>query len=113
MRDDSERLRDIPAAMEHIEKYAVQGPAAFKTDELIQAWFLRHLQIIGEACRSLSESLKNSHPAIPWSKIIGMRHILVHDYFDIDLPLVWNVVERELPELKKYAYCLSSEKVTV
>jgi uncharacterized protein with HEPN domain len=38
---------------------------------------------------------------IPWSKVIGMRHILVHGYFDIDLPLVWNVVERELPELKR------------
>ena len=101
MMDDRERLRDIIAAIEHIDKYTVQGPAAFQTDELIQAWFLRHLQIIGEACRSLSESLKNSHPAIPWSKIIGMRHILVHDYFDIDLPLVWNAVERELPELKK------------
>jgi uncharacterized protein with HEPN domain len=49
MRDDGERLRDIIAAMEQIEKYAVQGPAAFQTDELIQAWFLRHLQIIGEA----------------------------------------------------------------
>ena len=101
MRDDRERLRDIIEPIEHIEKYAAKGPSAFHTDELIQSWYLRHLQIIGEACRSLSESLKNSQPAIPWSKIIGMRHILVHDYFDIDLPLVWNVVERELPELKE------------
>jgi uncharacterized protein with HEPN domain len=101
MRDDRERLRDILAAIDHIDQYAVQGPSRFQADELIQAWFLRHLQIIGEACRSLSESLKNSHPAVPWSKIIGMRHILVHDYFDIDLPLVWNVVARELPQLRQ------------
>ena len=101
MRDDKVRLNDILEAMGHIEKYAVKGQTAFEADELIQVWFLRHLQIIGEASRSLSSSLKDSHPEIPWAKIIGMRHILVHDYFGIDLPLVWNVVERELPDLKK------------
>jgi uncharacterized protein with HEPN domain len=101
MRDDGERLRDILEAIEHIEKYAVKGRAAFETDELIQVWFLRHLQIIGEASRSLSAAVKTSHPEIPWSKIIAMRHILVHDYFGIDLPLVWNAVERELPGLKR------------
>jgi len=101
MRDDKARLHDILEAIEHVEKYAVKGRTAFEADELIQVWFLRHLQIIGEACRSLRLSLKDSHPEIPWAKIIGMRHILVHDYFGIDLPLVWNVAERELPDLKK------------
>jgi uncharacterized protein with HEPN domain len=102
MRDDKVRLNDILEAIEHIEKYAVKGQTAFEGDELIQVWFLRHLQIIGEASRSLPSSLKDSHPEIPWAKIIGMRHILVHDYFGIDLSLVWNVVERELPGLKKH-----------
>jgi len=109
MRDDREKLRDIIEAIEHIEKYAAKGPSAFQAEELIQGWFLRHLQIIGEAARSLSASVKNSHPEIPWSKIIGMRHILVHDYFDIDLPIVWNVVERELPELKKLVTAVLNE----
>ncbi|MGB8992579.1 MAG: DUF86 domain-containing protein [Desulfobaccales bacterium] len=109
MRDDRERLRDILEAIEHIGKYVAKGRTAFQADELIQAWFLRHLQIIGEACRSLSASVRNRHPEIPWSKIIGMRHILVHDYFDIDLPPVWNVVERELPELKKHVTAILNE----
>ena len=109
MRDDYERLRDIIEAIEHIEKYAAKGPSAFRGDELIQSWFLRHLQVIGEAARSLSATVKNRHPEIPWPKIIGMRHILVHDYFDIDLPLVWNVVERELPELKKQVTAILNE----
>jgi uncharacterized protein with HEPN domain len=100
MRDDHERLRDIIEAIEHIEYYAARGSTAFQSDELIQSWFLRHLQIIGEAARSLSATLKDRHPEIPWSKIIGVRHILVHDYFNIDLVLVWNVVEKELPGLK-------------
>jgi uncharacterized protein with HEPN domain len=101
MRDDRERLHDILEAIELIEKYAAEGRAAFERNELIQIWFLRHLQIIGEASRALSEEIRESHPEIPWAKIIGMRHILVHHYFDIDLPVVWNAVARELPELKR------------
>jgi uncharacterized protein with HEPN domain len=48
----------------------------------------------------LSDRFRSDHPEIPWSQIIGMRHILVHHYFEIDLPLVWSVVERDLPNLK-------------
>jgi uncharacterized protein with HEPN domain len=100
MRDDRERLQDILEAIERLEKYAAQGRAAFEQDELIQVWFLQHLQIIGEASRCLSEDIRGKHPEISWTKIIGMRNILVHHYFEIDLPVVWNAVERELPDLK-------------
>ena len=100
MRDDRQRLQDILEAIELIEKYASKGRTAFEQDELIQTWFLRHLQIIGEASRALSDNIRDSHTEIPWAKIIGMRHILVHNYFEIDLPIVWNAVELELPELK-------------
>ncbi|MHB9072977.1 MAG: HepT-like ribonuclease domain-containing protein [Desulfobaccales bacterium] len=109
MRDDKARLNDVLEAIEHIEKYAVKGRTAFEAEELIQVWFLRHLQIIGEASRTMSSSLKDIHPEIPWAKIIGMCHILVHDYFGIDLPLVWNVVERELPDLKKHLTAIIRE----
>jgi uncharacterized protein with HEPN domain len=101
MRDDRERLRDILEAMERIETYSAKGRAAFEQDELIQIWFLRHLQIIGEASRALSTNIRETHPEVPWAKIIGMRNILVHNYFEIDLPVVWNAVERELPKLKR------------
>lgn len=67
---------------------------------MIQSWIIRHLQIIGEAARALSETIQQSHPEIPWSKVIGMRNILVHDYFGIDKDIVWNVIEHELPKLK-------------
>jgi len=62
MRDDRERLRDILEAISNIEKYAAQGKAAFEQEELIQTWFLRHLQIIGEASRALSEDVRQRHP---------------------------------------------------
>ena len=76
------------AAIEHIERYAARGRHAFETDELIQSWIVRHLQIIGEAARALPEAVREQAPAVPWSRIIGMRHILVHDYFGIDTAIV-------------------------
>ncbi len=100
MRGDRVRLLDIQEAIERIEKYARQGQKAFEQEELIQTWIIHHLQIISEAARGLSSDLKNQHPEMPWSKIIGMRNILVHDYFGIDVEVVWAVVERDLPDLK-------------
>ena len=101
MRDDAERLRDILEAVARIERHTLGGRAAFEQDELIQTWVVHHLQIIGEACRALSDDFRKQHPDVPWSQIIGMRNILVHHYFGIDVPVVWNVVERDLPDLKQ------------
>ncbi len=109
MRDDRERLQDILEAIELIEKYAAKGRTAFERDELIQIWFLRYLQIIGEASPALSANIRESHPEIAWAKIIGMRNILVHNYFEIDLPVVWNAVELELPNLKKKISAILAE----
>ena len=100
MKDDGERLRDILEAVERIEKYAAQGRQQFERDELIQTWIVHHLQIIGEASRALSARLREAHPRVPWSQIIGMRNILVHNYFGIDKDVVWLAVERDLPSLK-------------
>jgi len=101
VRDARERLRDILDAIGHIERYATRGREAFEADELLQNWFVRHLQIISEAARLLPEEVRASAPDIPWSEIIGMRHILVHHYFGIDTQVVWDAVERDLPSLKE------------
>ncbi len=101
MREDRERLLDIQEAIERIEKYAVRGREAFKQDELIQTWVLHHLQIIGEAVRALSTELTQKHSEVAWSKIVGMRNILVHNYFSIDAGIVWAVPENDLPVLKQ------------
>ena len=100
MRAPGERLRDILEAIEHIERYAQLGRAAFEQNELIQNWFVRHLQIIGEAANRLPPEVRAAAPEVPWSEIVGMRHILVHDYFAIDLDVVWQAVEVDLPQLK-------------
>ena len=74
---------------------------AFEQDELIQTWVLYHLQVIGEAARALSPEFTAQHAEIPWPRIVGMRNILVHNYFGIDVEIVWSVVERDLPQLKQ------------
>ena len=102
MRDDRARLNDILEAIERIEKYAVRGRDALAHDELIQTWTVYYLQIVGEAARSLSNEFRQHHPEIPWTDIIGMRNVLAHRYFGIDVDIVWSAVERDLPQLKEH-----------
>lgn len=101
MRDDRERLLDILDAIRQIEKYAIKGFDAFSQDELIQVWFTRHLQIIGEAARSLAPGLTDKYPEVPWGEIIGLRNVLVHNYFEIDQEVVWGIIQNDLPPLNK------------
>lgn len=100
MRDDRARLEDMLHAIENILAKTTSGKDAFEADEMLQVWALHHLQIVGEAARCLSVEFKQQHPDEVWSKAIGMRHILVHHYFEIDDDQVWGVVERELPALQ-------------
>ena len=100
MRDPRERLLDILDAIAAIERHLGRDKAAFERDELLQVWFLRHLQIIGEAARALPEDVRALAPEISWLEIIGMRNILVHGYFDIDTDIVWDAATRDVPAIK-------------
>ena len=101
MRDDRERLRDVLEAIERIEKYAVRGREALEDQELLQAWVVHHLMIVGEACRALSAEFRAKHPDEVWLLAAGLRNVIVHEYFGIDLDVVWNVIEIDLPSLRK------------
>ena len=100
MRRDLERLQDILEAIDRIQQYT-RGHAEFDADPLIQVWVIHHLEIIGEACRALSDGLRSRHPEVPWAAIIGMRNILIHDYFGLNLDEVWSAAERDVPNLKQ------------
>jgi uncharacterized protein with HEPN domain len=99
MRDDLQRCRDILLAIEKIQIKTI-GVLDGNADDLLLVWVIHHLQIIGEAASKISPEFREQHPEIPWHKIIGTRHILVHGYFQIDTTLVWNVVIHDLPALK-------------
>jgi len=101
MRDDRLRLEDILEAIHAVEKYSRQGRAAFESQELIRVWMIHHLEIIGEACRGLSEEFRRAHPEEIWSDAISFRNVLVHQYFGIDWEAVWAVVDNDLPVLKR------------
>jgi len=101
VRDDRERVLDVREAIANIRRYAVRGKLAFESDELVQTWIVHHLEIIGEAVRFLSPQLRERHPGAPWAKIIGMRNILIHHYFGVDVEAVWSVVENDLPDLER------------
>ena len=112
MRNAREYLLDILEAIQRIEKYTDKGRKLFDTDELVQTWVIRHLQIIGEAARKLPVEVKEKHPAVPWAKIIGMRHILTNHYFEIDEDAVWAAVEKHLPELKRQVEAILEHPTT-
>jgi uncharacterized protein with HEPN domain len=101
MRKDRDRLLDICEAIEHIQEKLPQGKEDFMQSDLLQVWVLYHIQIVGEAANGISAEFQDSHPKIPWKNIIAMRHMLVHQYFGIDLNEVWNTAHTNLPGLKK------------
>ena len=101
MRDDRERLTDILEAIDRAQRYAVRGRLAFEQDELIQAWMIQQLMVVGESASRLSPSVLERASDVPWRTIVGLRNRLVHAYFQADLSLVWSVVENDLPQLRK------------
>ena len=80
--------------------YTDRGREAFDADPLIQTWVVHHITIIGEAARALPVGFRERHPSLPWKKIVGVRSILVHHYFEVDADALWAVVEHDLTPLE-------------
>lgn len=68
---------------------------------LIQDAICRRLEIIGEAASKIDDEFKEKYPDVPWHKIVGMRNLLIHEYFHVDLDQVWNTIQKSIPELKE------------
>ena len=100
MSDDAFYLKHIREAIEKIFAYSKDGRGLFLQDSMIQDAIVRNFEIIGEACKRLSEDIKKARPEIPWRQISAFRNILVHDYMGVDLEEVWNVIENHLPALQ-------------
>jgi len=98
-RDDALLLDMLLAARKVIKFTQNITWEQFQVDEMTQNAVMRMIQIIGEAARKVSPQCQQDHPEIPWQGIIGMRHRLVHEYFRIIPDKVWEVVERDIPEL--------------
>ena len=100
MRPDRLLLQD---ALDSIAEVIDATPASqerFDADKYLQSHLLRHLQIIGEACWRLSPLIQDQNPQVPWKQIAGMRHVLVHDYFEVNWTRVYETARDHVPALK-------------
>jgi uncharacterized protein with HEPN domain len=102
MRKRNERLflTDIRDAIDRILEYTSSGRAAFMESPMVQDAVARNLEILGEAVKGVESTTREAHPEIPWKKIAGTRDRVIHGYFRVDLDIVWDIVEKELPLLK-------------
>ena len=94
------RIRHIVEAIERIRQFtAGMDEPGFAGDQKTKDAVVRNFQVIGEAARHVPKEIQSSHPDIPWSVMIGMRHVLVHDYDTVDISTLWLTVQQDLPPL--------------
>jgi len=73
----------------------------FKEDEKTQFALIRVIEILGEASKKIPSEIKSQNPSIPWREMSGMRDLLIHDYFGVNIEVIWETVKNDLPELKE------------
>lgn len=99
-RTDREYLSDIQQALQRITTY-VAGMTydSFVDDDKTQDAVIRNLEILGEATKNLSDELRDKHPAVPWRSMAGARDRLIHQYFGVNLDIIWQIISVELPQI--------------
>ncbi len=98
---DKVRIQHILEAIYQIEDY-IQNISYdnFVSNKMLVDAVVRQLEIVGEATNHLSDDIKLRYSNVEWKQIIGLRNILIHEYFTVDVPLVWSVLQYDLPEFK-------------
>lgn len=98
---DKDRLQHILDAIDILQSGAQRySLEQIENDSILYFGFVKQVEIIGEAVYMLTKEFRESHPDIEWDAIEGMRHVLVHGYYEISPDKVWNVVEKDLPILR-------------
>lgn len=101
---DKIRLQHALDAIETIEGYVSNSNFdAFSDNSMMRDACIRQLQVIGESCKNVSSELKEKYPEIPWRQIIGLRIIVIHEYFGIDEKVIWEVIKNDLHAFKAQA----------
>lgn len=99
---DRERLEHILAAIDRVARYtAGKNYDDLVADDMMYYAVVKNIEIIGEAANMLTSEYQSTHPDTPWKKVKGMRNYIVHEYFQVDDIVVWDVVTNSLPELRE------------
>ncbi len=102
MKDDLAYIDHILRSIRKILEYTKNsGKKAFEEDTLLQDAVIRNIEIIGEATKKISSELKNNYPNIPWREMSGMRDKLIHDYLGVDIEIVWETIQTDIPRLQQ------------
>ena len=106
-REIADYLVDILTAIVEVEDFT-RGMEyeEFTTDKKTINAVIRSLEVLGEATKHIPSPFRKKHPDIPWSKMAGLRDVLIHDYMGVDLMTVWKVVKERLPEVKEQVKAL-------
>lgn len=100
---DRIRLLHLLDAIRAIEGYTENADfQIFSSNLMMQDACVRQLQVIGESCRNVSLDLRKNNPEVPWRQIIGLRIIVIHQYFGIDPKVIWEIIRNDLPALKTH-----------
>jgi uncharacterized protein with HEPN domain len=100
VKDERVYLLHALEAIDAVLSYTEDGREGFFADRKTQDAVIRNIEIVGQAVKGISDETRALEPAVPWRQIAGMRDKLIHEYFGVDLNLVWDVVERDLPSVR-------------
>lgn len=95
-------IQDMIEAIEKIERYteSIRDPEEFKGKDIVVDAVLRNLEIIGEAAANIPKEIRSKYPEIPWNRVVGLRNVVIHGYFVVDLDIIWVIIKEQLPDLK-------------
>ncbi|MEW6063463.1 MAG: DUF86 domain-containing protein [Nanoarchaeota archaeon] len=95
-------IEHILNSIEKIEEFLEnKSKEDFFNDEQLHEAVARKLEIVGEATKNITKDFREKHAEIPWRKIAGLRDVLIHEYFGIDLTITWGIIKKDLPNLKE------------
>lgn len=99
---DAAYIRDMTDACERIKRFVANNSLAeYQQNDLLRSAVERQIEIIGEAARRVSDEFRRSHPEIPWRPVIAQRHILAHEYGEVEDALIWRVATVHVPALER------------